>query len=127
MEATTLNNMGGVYDAIGEKVKALQFFEMALPLYRAVGDRGGEAYTLHNMGLLLWEMGQQQEGMAMLEQAIALFIAVRSPNAEIGKGYLSQMKAALGPSYRAIARLNLRERDEQGNYKIRWFNRKRKS
>ena len=89
--------MGLVYDAIGEKVKALQFYEMALPLFRAVGDRGGEASTLNNMGILLWQMGQRQEGMAMVEQAIVLFTAVRSPNAEVVKGYLSQMKAALGP------------------------------
>ncbi|NWJ98565.1 MAG: tetratricopeptide repeat protein, partial [Chloroflexi bacterium] len=96
-EATTLNNMGAVYSAIGEKVKALEFYEMALPLRRAVGDRGGEATTLNNMGILLWQMGQQQEGMAMVEQALALWIAVRSPNAEIAKETLSQMKAALGP------------------------------
>ena len=33
-EATTLNNIGGVYDALGEKRKALDYYAQALPLYR---------------------------------------------------------------------------------------------
>ncbi len=42
-EATTLNNIGLVYDALGEKQKALDFYNQALPILRAVGDRRGEA------------------------------------------------------------------------------------
>ena len=52
-EATTLNNIGAVYDALGDKRKALDFYEQALPLQRQVGDRGGEATTLNNIG---WSM-----------------------------------------------------------------------
>ena len=51
-EAVTLNNIGGVYSSLGEKQKALQFYNQALPLRRAVGDRGGEANTLNNIGLI---------------------------------------------------------------------------
>ncbi|MEM7535449.1 MAG: CHAT domain-containing protein, partial [Chloroflexota bacterium] len=41
--ARLLTNIGAVYDALGEKQKALGYYEDALPLRRAVGDRGGEA------------------------------------------------------------------------------------
>ncbi|MFM6531961.1 MAG: tetratricopeptide repeat protein, partial [Dolichospermum sp.] len=44
-EATTLNNIGRVYNALGEKQKALDYYNQALPILRAVGDRGGEAIT----------------------------------------------------------------------------------
>jgi Flp pilus assembly protein TadD len=49
-EATTLNNLGSVYDDLGEKAKALEYYEQALPLRRQVGDKGGEAATLNNLG-----------------------------------------------------------------------------
>ena len=39
-----------VYDDLGEKQKALDYYEQALPLLRQVGDRGGEATTLNNIG-----------------------------------------------------------------------------
>ena len=35
----TLNNIGAVYDDLGEKQKALDYYNQALPLRRAVGDR----------------------------------------------------------------------------------------
>ncbi|MDT9324106.1 MAG: tetratricopeptide repeat protein, partial [Limnospira sp. PMC 1290.21] len=51
-EATTLNNIGRVYDSLGEKQTALDYHNQALPLLRAVADRGGEATTLNNIGLV---------------------------------------------------------------------------
>jgi hypothetical protein len=51
-EATTLNNIGRVYDDLGEKQKALDFYNQALPLMRAVGDPYGEAIILDNIRAL---------------------------------------------------------------------------
>ena len=48
--ATLLNNIGSVYDALGDKQRALEFYDQALPLRRQVGDRAGEATTLNNIG-----------------------------------------------------------------------------
>ncbi len=39
VEATTLNNIGAVYNALGEKQKALDYYNQALPISRAVGDK----------------------------------------------------------------------------------------
>jgi tetratricopeptide (TPR) repeat protein len=44
--ALALLALGRIYDDLGEKVKALEYYNQALPLYRTVGDRGGEATTV---------------------------------------------------------------------------------
>ena len=62
-EATTLNNIGRVYYALGEKQKALDFYNQALPILRAVGDRGGEATTLNNIGRVYDALGEKQKAL----------------------------------------------------------------
>ena len=49
-EAATLSNIGAVYDALSEKQKALDYFQQALSLSRAMGDRINK---LDFVGLLL--------------------------------------------------------------------------
>ena len=53
VEATTLNSIGFVYEALGENQKALDYFHQSLPIGCAVGDRSGEAGTLNNIDYLL--------------------------------------------------------------------------
>ena len=55
-EAITLNDLGTVYDALGEKQKALDYYGQALPLHGAVGDRAGEAVTLSNLSGILKDL-----------------------------------------------------------------------
>ncbi|MDT9298605.1 MAG: tetratricopeptide repeat protein, partial [Arthrospira platensis PCC 7345] len=56
-EATTLNNIGGVYGAIGEPQEALTYYQQALTIRREVRDRAGEATTLNNIGLVYSAIG----------------------------------------------------------------------
>ena len=61
----TLNNIGLVYNSLGDKQKALDFYSQALPLHRAVGDRNGEAHAQqHRPGLLF--AGREAEGARFL-------------------------------------------------------------
>ncbi len=71
-EATTLNNMGLVYQATGRPAEALRLYAEALPIRREVGDRGGEATTLANMAQLLAQMESMPEAIEQLEKAIAV-------------------------------------------------------
>ncbi len=71
-EATTLNNIGGVYNDLGEKHKALAYFDQALPLLRQVGDKGGEATTLNNIGAVYSNLGEKQKALTYLDQALPL-------------------------------------------------------
>ncbi|MCB0256752.1 MAG: tetratricopeptide repeat protein, partial [Anaerolineae bacterium] len=69
-ELTTLNNIGGVYDALGEKQEALRYYEQALPLFRQVGDRSGEAKTLNNMAAIYFHQGELERAADMVAGAV---------------------------------------------------------
>ena len=82
-QGTLLNNIGGVYSALGEKQEALAYYEQALPLRRQVGDRSGEATTLNNIGVVYSALGEKQEALAYYEQALPLQAAGGRP---VGRG-----------------------------------------
>ncbi|MEG4518135.1 CHAT domain-containing protein [Microcoleus sp. AT9b-C5] len=71
-EATTLNNIGLAYNDLGEKQKAKEYFNQALPLFRAVGDRAKEATTLTNIGLVYSDLGEKQTALDYYKQALDL-------------------------------------------------------
>ncbi|MFM6077998.1 MAG: CHAT domain-containing protein [Dolichospermum sp.] len=75
-EATTLNNIGLVYNDLGEKQKALDYVNQALPILRAVGDRRGEAITLNNIGLVYNALGEKQKALDYYNQALPIRRAV---------------------------------------------------
>ena len=47
-------------------------YEEALPIYREVGHRAGEAATLNNMGLVYDATGRPSEALAMYEEALPI-------------------------------------------------------
>ncbi|MEG5233902.1 CHAT domain-containing protein [Microcoleus sp. AT9b-C3] len=71
-EATTLNNIGLAYNDLGEKQKAKEYFNQALPLFRAVGDRAKEATTLTNIGIVYYDLGEKQTALDYYKQALDL-------------------------------------------------------
>jgi tetratricopeptide (TPR) repeat protein len=71
-EATTLNNIGGVYNALGQKQRALDYYDQALPIMREVGDRAGEAATLNNIGGVYNALGQKQRALDYYDQALPI-------------------------------------------------------
>ncbi|MBP0035427.1 MAG: CHAT domain-containing protein, partial [Roseofilum sp. Belize BBD 4] len=81
-EAVTLNNLGSVYDSIGEVQEAIKYYEQALPLFRAVEDRGGEATTLNNLGGIYDSIGEVQRAIAYYEQALPLHRSVQNREGE---------------------------------------------
>ncbi|WP_226594354.1 CHAT domain-containing protein, partial [Microseira wollei] len=115
-EAVTLLGMGRINDDLGEKQKALDYYNQALPLYRAVGDRGGEAATLNNIGLVYDSLGEKQKALDYYNQALPLLRAVGDRGGEattlnnIGSVYnsLGEKQKALDyynqalPLYRAV-------------------------
>ncbi|MGB1249323.1 MAG: tetratricopeptide repeat protein, partial [Candidatus Promineifilaceae bacterium] len=71
--SSMLNNIGLVYDILGDKQEALDFFNQALPITRDVGDRSGEAYTLNNIGAVYDALGDKQEALDFYNQALPIF------------------------------------------------------
>lgn len=63
MQAKSFVWVGLIYDDLGEKQKALEYYNQSLPLRRAVGDRGGEATTLSNIGGIYNGLGENQKAL----------------------------------------------------------------
>ncbi|TAF02369.1 MAG: CHAT domain-containing protein, partial [Nostocales cyanobacterium] len=82
-------------------------YNQALPLYRAVGNRGGEATTLNNIGSVYDSLGEKQKALEFYNQALPLRRAVGDRGGEattlnnIGSVYRS-----LGEKQKALAFYN---------------------
>lgn len=72
-EATTLNNIGSVYYSLGEKQKALEFYNQALPLFQQVGNKRGEATTIDNIGDVYSILGEKQKAINCYQQALPIY------------------------------------------------------
>jgi tetratricopeptide (TPR) repeat protein len=72
LQAMILNNIGRVYDALGDKEEALRFYNLALPLRRQTGDKGGEARTLNNIGRVYDDLGDKEEALRFYNLALPL-------------------------------------------------------
>ena len=75
-EATTLTNIGTVYQGIGKPEEALKYFNQALPISHEVGDRGGESRTLNNIGAVYSGIGKPEEALKYFNQALPISRAV---------------------------------------------------
>jgi CHAT domain-containing protein/Tfp pilus assembly protein PilF len=64
------------------KRSAIVKFEEALKLYRATGDRGGEAATLTNIGRVYSDLGEKQKALEYYSQSLPLSRAVRDRRGE---------------------------------------------
>jgi CHAT domain-containing protein/Flp pilus assembly protein TadD len=81
-QAFSLLMLGRIYDSLGEKQKALDYYNQALPLFRAVGNKSGEATTLNNIGLVYDSLGEKQKALDYYDQALSLFRAVGNKSGE---------------------------------------------
>ena len=75
-EGILLNNIGLVYDNMGEREKALAYYNQSLPIKEKVGDRGGLATTLNNIGLVYYNLGQLEKALEHYNQALPIMIEV---------------------------------------------------
>lgn len=83
-EGLSLNEIGFLYSALGEKQKALDYLGQALPLSRAVGNRSSEATALYNIGLVYSHLGERQKALNYYGQALPILRAVGSRSGEAG-------------------------------------------
>ena len=98
-EAATLNNIGLVYDALGERRRALETYEQALPIRREVGDRAGESVTLYNMAMVQQAEGNHAEAGRLLEQVVAIDEAIEHPDLESDRAALLEAQRKTGLSF----------------------------
>jgi hypothetical protein len=81
-EAIILNNIGLVYQLLGEMQKALEKYNEALPIRREVRDRRGEAVTLINIGSVYRSLGETQKTLEKFNEALPISRAVGDRSGE---------------------------------------------
>ena len=74
--------LGFIYSALGEKQKALEYYNQVLLLYRTVGDKSGEASTLNSIGLIYDEVGETQKALKYYNQSLPIDRAVGDKSGE---------------------------------------------
>jgi tetratricopeptide (TPR) repeat protein len=78
----TLTNLGNVYADQGRWEEAIANYEKALEIFRALGDRHGEAQTLGNLGNVYRLQGRWEEAIANYEKALEIFRALGDRHGE---------------------------------------------
>ena len=96
------HNQGLVYNDLGEKVQAKEFFQRALNIFRKVRNREREGMTLSDLAGVYDDLGQKEKAREFYEQALHLFKEIADLRGEaitlskLGRVYknLGQMKLA---------------------------------
>ena len=63
--------MGRIYTDLGQEDKALDLLNQALPFWRAIPSRAGEAETLNNIGKVYNNLGQHDAALKYLNQSLS--------------------------------------------------------
>ena len=65
-----------VYNSLGEKDRALDYFGQALPILRAMGDHHVEAITINNIGFVYESLGERMKALEYFNQALPILRVV---------------------------------------------------
>ncbi|MEM7553098.1 MAG: tetratricopeptide repeat protein [Cyanobacteria bacterium P01_A01_bin.84] len=102
-QGTILNNIGQVYSNLGEKQRALLFYDRALLLFRGVNDKVGEALTLNQIGRVYSDLGKKQRALFYYDQALPLFRRMGNKRGEATSlGGIGTVYSDLGDKLQAL-------------------------
>jgi tetratricopeptide (TPR) repeat protein len=90
--AVTLNNIGLVYDHLGQRAQALEYYQRALPIWEAVGDRAGESVTRYNLAMIYRDQGRLAEAVEALRRVVALDEQTQHPDLASDTAMLRQVE-----------------------------------
>ena len=103
-QSVGLGNLGWAVGRLGDKTKALSYYEQALPLQKQVGDRSGEANTLNNIGAVYDALGDKQKALSYYEQALPLLKQVGDRSGEATTlNNIGAVYSALGDKQKALS------------------------
>jgi tetratricopeptide (TPR) repeat protein/CHAT domain-containing protein len=74
-EGLSLHVAASLYDDLGERQKALDYYGQALRLRHGIGDRSGESATLTGIGSVYAALGQKQKALEYYSKALPLIRA----------------------------------------------------
>nr|BFE72565.1 hypothetical protein GCM10020092_058660 [Actinoplanes digitatis] len=61
-----------MHEGLGDRQRALDYYQQALPITREVGDRASEATTLNNIGSVHSRLGDRQQALTYYQQALPI-------------------------------------------------------
>lgn len=76
-ESAALNNIGHLYNLLGDKQKALDYYKQALSLWTTLGERTNEAQTLFSIGDVYDNLGERQKALEYYNQALSLYRSMK--------------------------------------------------
>lgn len=67
-----LNRIGTIYSDLGEKLKALEYYQKAIPVAKQLEEKALEGGTLNNIGSIYNALGNRKEAINYYEQSLIL-------------------------------------------------------
>jgi len=127
-EAMTPDRVGGVLGTVGNAClrlgqveRSIGFYEQALIIDRAIGDRQGEGTALGNLGLAYAGLGQVERAIDFLEQSLRIGDEIKDPNiVRIASSQLERLRGGGGearPDSGGVAAATVRNGSPQGQTK----------
>lgn len=96
-KASALDHIGKVYLSINDFSQALHYFQRALELYQATGDKTGEAATLNEIGSTFSLLDDKRRARAYYNKALSLSRTVKDQEGEASTLYnIAQLERDLG-------------------------------
>ena len=94
-------------ESLGEMQKALEKFNEALPIRRAVGDRRVEATTLNNIGAVYRSLGETRKALEKYNEALPIRRAVGDRSGEAATlNNIGMVYQSLGETQKALEKFN---------------------
>jgi tetratricopeptide (TPR) repeat protein len=82
-EAAMLNNLGVVYNSMGQREKALDYYKQALNIKQELHDRAGESTVLGNVGRIYEGVGDKTIAQEFYDQSRAVWQTDMSPDKKL--------------------------------------------
>jgi len=70
--ATSLNNLGLIYNNLAEYERAIDFYRQSLTIAREIGDRQGEATSLNNLGNAYNNLAEYEEAIDFYRPSLVI-------------------------------------------------------
>lgn len=82
-EAAMLNNLGVVYNSMGEREKALDYYRQALAIQQELNNRAGQSITVSNAGKIYESVGDKTVAQEFYDQSRAVWQTDTSPDKKL--------------------------------------------
>jgi tetratricopeptide (TPR) repeat protein len=95
-EGTALNALGLVYNNLGHKEQAREYYKQALKIRREISDRKGESITLRNLGVIYFVQICYDVALTALLVARFIFEEIQSPIREFTQSMIDTLHEKVG-------------------------------